>query len=187
MHDSSRDLPVFEANFYKRPPVAYPSMLCSYWRGVMPRTWVDDVTAENQMISTDLFPWTLSTKCWLYLKAAKKKKNGSHIFIINWFESFSIRRKVKTTYLKTKMKCHHPVCSLIPSKVRWSCDWHFPMMSPLRIWYSCGEYEGRGRHLNWRALLSMWLSYPTPGWMSPSHYIESNTNQHRYCFQFLKM
>lgn len=73
MHDSSRDLPVFEANIYKRPPVAYPSMLRSYWRGVMPRTRVDDVTAEDQMISTDLFSQTLyQQSAGLYLQAAKK-------------------------------------------------------------------------------------------------------------------
>lgn len=86
MHDSSRNLPVFEAHFYKRPPMAYPSMLCSHWRGVMPRTWMDDVTAEDQMISSDPFSWTLyKQSAGLYLKAAK---NGLDIFIINWLKSF---------------------------------------------------------------------------------------------------
>ncbi|XP_042131222.1 ADP-ribosylation factor-like protein 5A isoform X2 [Peromyscus maniculatus bairdii] len=40
---------------------------------VMPRTRVDDVTAEDQMISTDLFSQTLyQQSAGLYLQAAKK-------------------------------------------------------------------------------------------------------------------
>lgn len=34
MHDSSRDLAVSEADVYKGPPVAHPSVLRSDWRGV---------------------------------------------------------------------------------------------------------------------------------------------------------
>lgn len=42
---------------------------------------MDDVTAEDQMISSDLFSWTLyKQSAGLYLKAAK---NGLDIFIIN--------------------------------------------------------------------------------------------------------
>lgn len=42
---------------------------------------MDDVTAEDQMISTDLFSWTLyEQSAGLDLKAAK---NGLDIFIIN--------------------------------------------------------------------------------------------------------
>lgn len=47
---------------------------------------MDDVTAEDQMISSDPFSWTLyKQSAGLYLKAAK---NGLDIFIINWLKSF---------------------------------------------------------------------------------------------------
>jgi signal recognition particle receptor subunit beta len=32
------EIPQLEADFYYSLPVAYPIMLCSYWRGIMPRT-----------------------------------------------------------------------------------------------------------------------------------------------------